>query len=338
MSNAAPNMPVLSRTADLRLLYLDTSFFVELERGFSVQSPLARKLGELTETVPLCLSFITIAELARGKRSDDLNAMARFLDSLRPRWLRPENEIAAQEARSYLLSPVNGPFGACDPVDSSIYGAFRRKLMRDENLDLVTDNANIETFFRQIQNSAEGRELVSGLSSACGPFILRLQDDRRSNHPFRGNSRAGREHTDRKLLVSIKAHIAQQAQEAATKGDLTVRLQKVGSLYLPAATAGTEPEISDIPKFPAQFLGHEFTHFRSDVYEGMNENNLKAMASGEVGDYFHTVGAAYCEFFSCDKRVGAAIAGGRARLGLRPPFVTVQRGALGLLEDIEKCL
>lgn len=52
------------RVADTRVLYLDTSFFIDLERKRTEYCTIQHRLAELVKVVPLCCSFILLAELA----------------------------------------------------------------------------------------------------------------------------------------------------------------------------------------------------------------------------------------------------------------------------------
>lgn len=320
-----------------RRLYLDTSFFVELRRNFSLRSKVARQLADLTEELPLCLSFISVVELAQGMSTPSLREMARFIDSLKPCWLRSECELERQEILSYLGSPEFGPFGAANPFDRCIYGIFKEHLRWNEVHHLISDTMDLETALCRFQESQRGRSLLNAFSHNRGYCLGALREDRRV---MAGSAEGDdkRSMLEAKARRYVQARVKQVFTEQVIEGNPGLSLPRAGALFIPDASLLSSIEEGDVVKFPLFFLSREFLLGRAAGYRDMSDTNFLKRGPGEVGDFFHTFGAAYCDFFSCDLRTSAVISKARACYGLRAPFVMDETGPSGLLTKIESSL
>lgn len=324
--------------SNARCLYLDTSFFIGLEKNFSLRSDAVRQLRALTEVIPLCLSFITVVELARGMSSSSLQQMARFIDSLKPCWLRSECEIERQEVLSYLKSPDDGPFGAANPFDSYIYGILKEELCWHEIHDLVTGSMNLEAFLSGFQGSERGRNLMNTFCQNGGYYMGKLREDREQTRREGAGRNDIRSITQTKAIGYLHSRVAQEFSEQLSEGNAAIKLPQSRGLFIPDASLLSPIRGNDIVKFPSFFIAREFLNGRASAFPDVNSVKFSETRSSEAGDYFHTFAAAYCDFFSCDGRAAPIISDARARYGLRKPLVMDASGPSGLLEKVERAL
>jgi hypothetical protein len=326
------------RAGSVRRLYLDTSFFIELEREYSAHSRAAKQLSDLTQVIPLCLSFMTVVELAKGKPSCELQQMARFIDSLNPCWLRSECELERQEILSYLKSPDEGPFGAAEPFDGCMYGIFKEEIRWYEGPDLLSSRMTFEDILSCFQKSERGRFLMNSLCKKGGYYLSKLREDRQTIPHTSAHMSQGRLISRDKAIDYLQTRIGQEYIALLKEGNATISVPKSGTLFIPDTSLLSPISEEDIVKFPAFFMSREFLDHRASIYRNMKDESFSSQCAGEAGDYFHLSGAAYCDFFSCDGRTRNAIEKARKSCGLRKPFVMDKKGASGLLLQIEQAL
>lgn len=320
-------MPGRPPTPGKKFVYLDWSTFGEAFDALELsaqprQRDLSRTVHRLADDTNLCFSFVHVWELAHLQDAAKRTAFARWLDELDLVWIRSDNDVIKSEVLHAVVDAVQGtrtppPLPTAPSFLSMFEGldqeALNYGLRHPALADFVELVANEPRLmarlrrFRELSVESAKRfydDRIFGLKQVTKKQMLATLD---------GKLRAN-------LEVDVRYAVAQLRRDPASG----LHVQRNGMFVSP-----TDDEVlaavngfPDLTVLPYVFLSQ--TVLRNMSFEILKRPSKNSRAfddqRGDLFDLAHLVGAAYCDVFTCDKRVARRLADGREKLGFPPPI------------------
>lgn len=341
-------MPAILPRPAKRSFYPDWSTLVYAFDGLDLNAPtekrdLLRLIHEVAETANLCLSFVHVLELLRGTKRDERLARARWLDTLQVVWLLDQDEVLAWELDRFLRKAA-GVFvePTTIPSSPSLLHALLRYGEPADVPAMILDG----TLSRVVEHVGASEQIRASLErfADLGPHYNRLI--------FSDRKLAERDNlSDDELRAWLKAKLDRLLLDQAldrnrqlVADDQNYRILKNGFWVAPdedfvRSAMSLLDESRDA--FPAAFVFHEVimnTGFRIARREHVGTKWFKSQdREGDVFDWAHLIGAAYCDLFTCDRYTSECLAGIRGRLG-RPKEITYRNDLSSFVQQLREAL
>ena len=322
-------MPSKPRDAARPTFYLDHSTLCDAFRAHLVRGatpadfayrPLFGWIERVAREANLCLSVFHIAELGRWGDTATADAMARWFDGLPVVWVRSMTDVQNAEDEHWTKVAAGvAPREAVNPFAPSLLAAFH-DLEGAALSALLGAKEPIIALLEAIRMKGQENE-VSGMLQAAQVF----RDDRAWAESAGWSDEKRREETaykrrvglrtramdaDRRLVARSDVEYESKDCSAGDVQDLLVALFDRDPTALPCHRA--------IQRFNEGLISFAMTK------EGGSKRERAAL-SGSFHDLVHlSVGAAYCDVFTCDGLVSDWL--GAQDRGLRTQFSAKQLG------------
>jgi hypothetical protein len=309
-------MPSIGLRAGRPTFYLDTSTLSYAFRGGTGEATfqrLHRRVEEVAATANLCMSTMHVAELAQGDPIKSKEMMA-WLDGLDAVWMFSFDKVSNREDEHALQLVLGTDALPVEPFAPSFLNAFDHWKITDLPAVLSGGSA-----LRNMWDAAREKGIESE-RKMMAEIQRRFHFDRHVD-PSTQNLTAA----EKEAIVARKRHegLKVLAREAFTR----LRFENLPDLHAayrsdpdPASRFAKYVE-DDERRLPTHFVGH---CFQLDFVAAMarrtpGSKGAKAIESSYY-DYAHlSIGAAYCDVFTCDQVTATWLGAARAQLGKASP-------------------
>ncbi len=327
-------------------LYPDWSTLVYAFEGTNLQSaPEKRELlglvHQAADGANLCLSFAHLLELLLGADAAERRLRAQWLDSLRVVWLHDLDAVRQLELDRFLRKSAGHPVGPLKiPAAPSFLSTFPLTVAALPEVLRQGDVASVE---RHLGDDERIRRRIDKLRALGPTFYQRLFADRKLTQ---------RNLSEDELRTALKAKL-----DGAVKGEALVRNQQLatrdptycirkGILWVPPddefVTSVMRPLDEIRNDLPSVFVFFQAIWNAGSIAGRKEHVSTKFFKSSDresdVFDWWHLLGAAYCDVFICDAYTSTCLGDARARLG-RSKEIVYRSGDVGrLIQDIRAAL
>lgn len=317
-------MPARPHDPTRPTIYLDQSTLVDAFQAWyptakarEAYRPLRAWIERVAHEANLCLSSAHISEIARypDEHRIERDAFIAWIDSMPTFWVRSSNEIIPEEGTYWTRVALGvDPMRAVEPFTTSVNDSFAamtepaRRFARDAGdglrpfveirIEEIGFDREIEFMKRMAADIYADALGASAQGATKAQKMKRRLDKERADIERLGDLAAQREPRLRTLADPRRRKIA-------TPGKALVTLSRRDPRSLPTW------------RISNAFAEHLTERYRAKVPETHEPGDL----IGDFLDYQHAyVAPAYCDHFTCDGKVAAALGLARERLGFRPPI------------------
>ncbi|HEY4015549.1 MAG TPA: hypothetical protein VGM06_19540 [Polyangiaceae bacterium] len=293
--------------------------------------PLKTWLERFARGANLCLSVHHLTELARWRDRETANTMAQWYDELPIVWAKSTQTIEQEESDHWTKVAAGVPSAGVRPFSSTLMGAFHvltpeataTLLGRQDQAFALLDLARNIGHLKQerfIAHTAEWFRADLSWADENG-----LSFDKRREREAENEARALRElarESDQRLTERRDTAYARRSCSRGQVQDLLVEL--------------FHDEPKAMPYFRVQRCLWPGFRSRAQRQRPGSKNEHDAL-SGALEDHLHaSVGAAYCDLFTCDGDIAEWLAGIRPILGRRPQMTARKHvgGSEGFVWDL----
>lgn len=305
-------------------IYLDQSTLVDAFQAWyptakarEAYRPLRAWIERVAHEANLCLSNAHISEIARYPEEHRIerDAFIAWIDSMPVLWVRSSNDIISEEGTYWTRVALGvDPMRAVDPLTTTVGESFAAitepalRFARDAGgglrplVEVRIEELGFEReidFMKRMAADIYSDALGAGAQGATkAQKKERRLDKQRADVERLGDLAAQRE-------PRLKTLADPRRREIATPGKALVTLSRRDPRSLPTW------------RISNAFAEHLTARYRAKVPETHAPGDLV----GDFLDYQHAlVAPAYCDHFTCDGKVAAALGLARERLGLGPPI------------------
>jgi hypothetical protein len=297
------------------LVYLDSSTFADAFDAVHVRKPtggdpyekLYILIGKISTEASLCYSTTHVEEILEWDPYERVLAMAEWIDGLHPVWTRSADRALDGELEWWLRRELGlATTKEYCPFSISFTGVIGPPNL-SQAVSLLRNPASVAGIVRQCHGR---RDELPDVKAASVDGFRRLHLDRSSLSPDisaeaiarRGASKAARDVELRACqlwptLVPDRAGLLQDDVVAA------------------ARALGARPDALPVSRL--------WQHVVSEICKSITAQDRDSQAflrryRSAAHDHTHLTGAAYCDVFTCDKRVDDAIGSFRTDRGMLP--------------------
>jgi hypothetical protein len=317
-------MPSIPPRPNQRTLYPDTSTLSYAFAGHDLSAPseqreLTSLIQDVARTANLCLSFAHIIEFVLNVDKDEGLARAHWLDTLEVVWMHDLQAALDLEVEHFLRKAAGLSAETVQlPAAPSLLATFPG--VTPEQLSHMVSDCTVTRLVETAGHDLDTRHRLNSLSALGPNYNRRLFFDRKQ---------ALLELTKKELHSALKAKVDQQLLEDALEAnrrlverDLNYRI-KSGSLWVAPDEEFVRSVMrphADAPKeLPLVFAFQEVLRNVGSELALKEDINMNFFTSknreGDVFDWWHLVGAAYCDAFACDKYTSRCLVDVRKRIG-----------------------
>jgi hypothetical protein len=300
-------------------------------RADRAYAPLKAWFERVALEANLCLSIHHLSELARWSDQDTADAMAAWYEALPIVWAKSTQTIEAEEGEHWTKVAAGVTSPGVNPFSATLLGAFHA-LTPEMTARLLGSNDQARVLLgasRQMGHDREERFMGDTAQTFRDDLAWAdengLTTQQRQELEAQNERRALRElarEADTRLTARRDIAYARKPCTGGQVQDLLVEL------------FGRDP--TAMPYFRVQ--RRLWPGFRSRAGRRAGpSNNERAALAGALEDNLHaSVGAAYCDVFTCDGEVAEWLGDLRARLGRRPQMTARAHvgGANGFVRDL----
>lgn len=337
-------MPAISPRLTRLSMYPDTSTLAYAFDGLALDaSPGQRELATLIQEVArqanLCLSFAHLVEFIFNVEKRDVRlARAHWLDSLDVVWMHDLEKVLEMELERVLRRAAGLSTDSRSlPAASSLLSTFQG-LTPGHVAELISD-CSVTRLVQTVGNDESTRHQLASLSALGPKYNRRLFFDRRA---------AQDELSDAELRMALHAKVDQILLEDAVETnhrlaeqDQDYRIKK-GSLWVVPdddfVRSALRPHAAAPNDFPLTFTFQEVLRNVGSglaLKEDINTNFFTSKnREGDIFDWWHLVGAAYCDAFACDKYTSRCLADVRKRINRSKEVVFRSGDYFRLAQDL----
>jgi len=325
-------MPSKSRDAARPTFYLDHStlcdaFRAHLVGGATPADIAYRPLFDWVECVAkeanLCMSVIHIAELGRWGDSATADAMARWYEQLPIVWVRSMTDVQNAEDEHWTKVAAGiDPKGTVNPFAPSLLVAFH-DLKGDALTQLLGTMEPIVALLEAIRVKGQQNE-VRGMLEVAQAF----RDDRAWAESVAWSDERKRDEIAYKRRVDLRTRAMEADRRLVARKDLDYAAAKAcsGGDVQDLLVELFDKEPTALPCYRAVQRFNEGLISFAMTKEGGSKKERAAL-SGSFHDLVHlSVGAAYCDVFTCDGLVSDWLGPLRQALGLQPQLSAKKLG------------
>lgn len=334
-------MPSRGRDRAKPTYYLDHSTLCDAFRahalGGTTASPAAYKplmawIERVATEANLCLSIFHIAELGRWRDIATANAMARWYEKLPIVWVRSMTDVQDREDEHWTKVAASvKPCEQLTPFAPSLLAAFQR-LDGDALSELLAKREPVVALLEAIRTKGQGKEVASVLRIAQA-----FRDDRARAETLGWSADRRREETAYKRRVDLRKRATAADQRLVARGDLEYAATEcsggdVQDLFVKLFddNPASLPCFRAVQRFNAGLIAFALKK------QGGSKSERDAL-SGSFHDLIHvSVGAAYCDVFTCDGIVSDWLGDLRDAIGLSRQLSVgrTDSGAKGFVEAL----
>jgi hypothetical protein len=319
-------MPAISPRPAKRSFYPDWYVLVHAFEGAAREAPAAlrdlnRLIHDVAESANLCLSFSHILELLRAANREEQLERARWLDTLDVVWLRDHDEALEWEMDRFLRRSIGLPV---EPAPLPALPASLLSLFRHWTPAHVAEVLLKGTIFQLVLHIGDSEEVCASLEkfTALGPYYnRRIFDDRQLAKRDELSDSELRAFLKAKLDRSLLEQVLSRNQKLGAD-DQNYRYLKNGFWVAPDdefVKSKMKPLDELRNDFPSVFIfqeairnaGFRIAQKKHTGTGWFNDPDRK----GDVLDWAHLIGAAYCDVFTCDRATSKYLGDLRVQLG-----------------------
>lgn len=334
-------MPSKPRDPATPTFYLDHSTLCDAFRSLSFGGttaapaeyrPLFPWIERVANEANLCLSIFHMAELGRWRDIATADAMALWYEKLPIVWVRSMADVQDREDEHWAKIAVSvKPSEQATPFAPSLLAAFQR-LDGDALSELLAKREPVVALLDAIRTKGQGKEVASVLGVAQA-----FRDDRAWAKKVGWSADKQREETAYKRRVDLRKRAMAADQRLVARGDLEYAAKECsGGDVQDLLVKLFDDDPTSLPCFRAVQRFDEGLIAFALKKQGGSKSERDAL-SGSFHDLIHvSVGAAYCDVFTCDGNVSDWLGDLRDAIGL-PHQLSVGRtdsGAKGFVEAL----
>jgi len=330
-------------TSGQKLVYLDWSTFVDAFQGLEQASSdahrnLNRLVFRLAADTNLCFSLTHLWELLHQEDAQKRHDVAHWLDGMNLVWIHSDNEVIRSEIIHAVLDAVRGTSTAPPiPTAPSFLSIFHEVLADSKALTYGLGHSRLIDFVDLTASNPDFMKRLGGFRKLSVESARRLYDDRVQGLKVVDKPSMLAE-LDRKLRANLEVDALQAAELLRGDPGSGFHVLRNGIFVSPtnqevlAALSG----FPDLAALPFVFLFHRAVRNMSFEITRRPSKQSRAFDQqrGDVYDHAHLVGAAYCDVFTCDKKMVKRLDGGREALGRKAP-ISAAGGIAALIKGIE---
>lgn len=331
-------MPPKAPTPGLKTIYLDWNVFQDAIEDQDGAVELFGFIQDASSRANLCFSLFHVFELLNWGDKEKRIQQAHWLESLDLVWMKPMEVIQYEEIKRVLLKEWSqnrlvdeSPFA---PSFLSVFKHWGKNLENLKALSNALRDPTITNLVKEIGSSNAGLEQVGKLRKFSVESNLRLRVDRKmALNEYNENEirRVLKQKLDESLIeeaVQVNSYLAQN-------GDPFYGLEENGIFRPPNAdeVRSKFPRLNEaMGQMPYIFLQSEVIRNASFLLPKQNPQSKRFQRhQSDVHDWVHLVGAAYCDVFTCDRRVDYQIGNAREMLGKARQ---ISRGEIGGIQEL----
>lgn len=321
-------MATIRLRAGKKCLYPDTSTLIYAVGGTSPTASIGDRaileaLRLISAEANLCISLAHLLELARGR--ERAAAAGALLDSLEIVWLRQSHRAEVEEVKTWLLGATAGELLLPSiPVLTSFLSLFE-KIEPHSSPDLLR-LTTLETYLRDAATDNEHLTRMETIAQLGRQSSQRFFADRRRT-TSEGIALADVERRLDEQLHSFLLDMAKSAHaELVASGDSRYVVLRGSVFGFPEI--GRFGDLLPLPwaaprQFPTVLCFQRMIRNAAQIAARKSHTGTKYFKErgGDLFDWSHAVGAAYCDGFCCDRRTRDQLGDCRRLLGLPPPLV-----------------
>lgn len=311
-----------------RTVYLDWSTLCNAFKGTEhLAGPRVefQRLHEIVEALAatgrLCLSPSHISELLIWRPQQAALRMAKWLDELRPAWIRAFTPLIDEELRWWLNSELRLP-------QQSSYAPFVANLSSAFAHWTGPDTPHIPTIEGFVRYAHEHPSVPESREHALQCF-QRLHADRTLVAGEHSQAEVGR-----CLRIKFQQLLVQRAQTLNLRH---LNGAKVSAAELPALVGGVVDREESVPC--NRLISAVIGDLAAGVTAQQSDSARFRDRYSSMGyDLQHLCGGAYCDVFTCDRRVDQAIGEFRERRGLGRQLSMAGRAGEEFVEALSRLI